>query len=324
MTDSISSRGRKLFAGWREAIFGGAAAVVVYSVPYIIAALSESRDVLTDSFLTDKKLASAVSFTLLFVGALLSLNRHETTTQLNLHLRHLEKLHEMVDLSQHADYSGLTDIVTLYSRISNPYFAGVKNELLSQFKVRLSPMATQGMSPPLSAGVYTQGEHQAFEAAIGTKTRIRAIATLFEGDFDQAPTSEETEYVATNARFVHGGGDFERLFVIDSSAYADALKRPTVRAHVGEAATLPGRVVFIDLLRKSDPELAESIGAGFLLLIDIVAFLDTPSVDRRERGQIVVDRVRLAQYERLYGRLRAYSYPIETEKHPLTNDGLLG
>ncbi len=313
---------RQALRAWSEATLAAIAAAIVFSMPYLIELISGLRRVLSGSFIADKNVSSALSFGLLFIGVLLTVSRRIVESKITTHLTQIAELAKIVDLSGNAHYGDLSRVLKLYSNITNPYFVGVKHELIDQLRFRLSPMATEGTSPPLPASVFTGEEYNALLAARGATYKIRAIATLFDGDFDPHPTAEEEAFVDANKKLIKSGADFERLFVLESADYASAVTRPSVLDHAGRKPEIPGRVVFFETIRQVDPELYRSVGDGFLLFGELVAFVDTPSSDRVVRGKIVTDPSRLAQFHRLYDRLRAYSHAIDASRHPLTGQSI--
>lgn len=311
---------RRAFVDWSEAFLGLAAAGLVFAAPYVIQAIFGLRSSLSTFFIADKNVTSGISFGLLSVGVLLSVSRKAIETKMLGQFQRVDELAKLIDLSGNAQYENLSQTLTLYSQITNPYFESVKRKLITQLKFDLSPMALEGTSPPLPASVFTGEEHSALIAACGSYTKVRAIATLFDGDFDLQPTEEEKRFIEANQRLVESGGDFERLFVIESSQYWKTIARPSVLNHIGKNPRIPGRVVFVDTLKQVDPSLDRRVGDGFLIFGEIVAFLDQPSKDRFARGRIVTNGEVLAQLHRLYEDLRAYSYVIDVETHPMTGE----
>jgi hypothetical protein len=181
-------------------------------------------------------------------------------------------------------------------------------------------MAFSKQSPPLSASMFGTAEIEKLQEKRSSKIKVRALATLFEGDFDVFPTAEEENFMRANLALVDSGNDFERIFLLTSDAYVSSLQRPSFALQAKKNSRIHGRVVFLETLQKQDPELLHKVEHGFLVFGDEVAFVDLPSSDKFSRGFIVTHPDRLRDMHQLYEQLRTYSYPLSTSKHPATGE----
>ena len=98
-----------------------------------------------------------MSIGLIAVGALLALSRRRIEARMDTrfaqleggiesHLAQLDHLANFIDLTVNARYAELARMAALYSQITDPVFAGVKQELITQLRFALSPMANDGQS----------------------------------------------------------------------------------------------------------------------------------------------------------------------------------
>lgn len=310
---------RTTIASWFEAFAGLALAALVFGLPHLFGWLAGLAGLASSLFVSDSKITSALAFGVAAAGAMLSISRHQIEAKISARMREVERLAELVDISNEVSHEELRELVGLYQRIADPNFMTVKQDIVRRAKRELAPMAFERESPPLSASVYTRAETERLTAYRGKRgVRVRALATLFEGDFDAEPTAEEEGFITANVELAKSGVDFERLFLMRSEAYAEAISRKSVAIHAGDRAELKGRVVFLEALRANDPALLRRAGDGFLIFGTDVGFVDRPTEDKFERGVIVTNPDRLSSMQQLYDDLVIYSYALSTTIHPGT------
>lgn len=309
---AISSRFEALIG-----IFGG---LIVYLLPHLVKWAGGLGGALSDYFISDPKLTSAVAFCVAAIGALLSISRKAIETNFQEDTARMNQLADIVDLSGNAHFSELHTLISVYQRITDREFDSIKHEIIMNAKGRLAKMAFNQESPPLPASMFGSAETAKLQEKRGSKVKVRALSTLFDGDFDLNPTAEEQMFIRANVDLVASGGDFERIFVFRSDDYEINLRRPSVALHAMKNSQIPGRVVFIETLQKQDPDLMRSIEYGFLVFGNEVAFIDRPSHDKFLRGVIVTHPDRLREIHQLYDHLRTYSYSFSDAIHPATGE----
>lgn len=304
---------------WAEALAGIAVAALVSALPYLFSWVAGLAGLFSDFFVSDTKVTSALAFGIAAAGAMLSISRHQLATKVDVRMREVERLATLVDISNEVSHDELRELVSLYQRIADPSFVSVKQDIVRRAKRELSPMATEQESPPLSASCFAREETDRLKSYKGKRgERVRALATLFEGDFDKEPTAEEERFMVANVEMAKSGVDFERLFLMHSEEYEEAISRKSIAMHVGGSAKLKGRVVFFDTLRTNDPALIRRAGYGFLIFGAAVGFIDRPTDDKSERGVMITNSDKLQAMHQLYDDLAVYSYPMSDSVHPAT------
>ena len=217
-------RGRVIVDQWAEAIAGSALAAVVFLIPHLFGWIASLGAPLPDFFMLDAKIMGALGFGTAAAGAMLSLSRHQFQKHFEAKLHSVDQLATLVDIETEANHEDLRELVALYQRVANPSFVHIKRDIVHKAKRELSPMAFEQESPALSGSAYSReqtAQLRRFRSQPGEK--VRAVATLFDGDFDAVPTAEEELFMNANLEMAQRGADFERLFVMGVDEYPDAI-----------------------------------------------------------------------------------------------------
>ncbi len=275
--------------------------VVLYLID-ATAPQSQSVQAITNAI--DTKTLAGVSW---IMGALLAVNRISYLRSVSEKLEPVNKLSEILDLTQDCDINGVSTLLKQYIRINADDFNQVKESIIEEATQKLLKLATDKTSDLLAAGDYYRWLYPYLENA-GKKSVIRAISTGYE--WEETPAEEKFNQLSIKA--CANGASFERLFVITKKDLSELIKNPVIKsqASVTDSNTIKAYFVDRDYLIKNDKVLLSSIDDGYIEFDNRVAMLDVSSEDNEVRGKVTMNEAKLKQLSKSFDSLMAFAKPL--------------
>jgi hypothetical protein len=241
------------------------------------------------------------------VGLLLGLNQIRTDVKTEKGFERVNRLAEIVDISSNTDIEQLKLLVDAYSRIPEPEFQTVKDNVVTLARDELLRLARDKSSGELSTGTYYRWLLPMIGDAPSGST-IKALSLMLQCEWDESQAEES--FIEANIQAARRGVIISRIFVMPRTLLREACENPAVRSHLKEVepANLRGYFVDLDWLQQHDEPLASKLGDGFIAFDQQeVALIDLHSVSGSIRGLVTKLPAELAKIRIVHEELAIHA-----------------
>jgi hypothetical protein len=246
------------------------------------------------------------------VGILLTVNQLKIGQRLDAGLARVDKLADVVDLSDHCDVEGLRHLIEEYAKVPEREFAAPKEEVLAAAREELVRLRTEKSSAVLSTGAYYRWLLDMLDETKRPQ-RVYALSLMMSCEWDDSPV--EFRFIEANIRAAQRGVKIDRIFVMPKAQLPFARQNRAVRSHFSDELPkgLRGHFVDADRLRVADRALYERLGDGFIAFDDRVALVDLHSTDGSARGRVTMRSATLREITRTFEELLVHSESLTPE-----------
>jgi hypothetical protein len=211
-----------------------------------------------------------------------------------------------MDLTLSCSVVELNAVNQVYTRISEPEFQAVKNNIVREASDSLLKLANDKTSGPLSSGEYYAWLLQIIDSA-QPNSAIWALSLMLEYEWDDSPVERRFMQASINAakRGVH----VERIFVMKRDLLAKALANPAIKVQSLEEEPKKFSGLFVDYhyIETHDPGLISRLGLGFIAFDRRVALIDLATPDGQVRGRVTMNAAEISRLATLYEQLKMHS-----------------
>jgi hypothetical protein len=222
----------------------------------------------------------------------------------------LDRIREHFDLSSQAHFDMFRDMLQTYSKIIEPEFSKVKDNILSDARSRLMDLANDKKSLILPTTTYYGWLLPMLKNAMPPEG-IWALSMMREPEWDDS--QPERDFIDFSKGASDRGVPIDRIFVVGRAAVSSALENPAIKFHLhsSKPANLRGYVVEDEVVKASDEELYAILGDGFIAFGERVALVDVFS-GKSARGYVTMNPVQIARLRDVYDRLRILAEPLDS------------
>jgi hypothetical protein len=220
----------------------------------------------------------------------------------------LDQIREFLDVSQ-ASQGGFRDMLQVYTRITEEEFRKVKEGIIEEAREKLLHLANDKKSEILSQTRYYSWLLPMVEKTAPGR-QVFALSMMREPEWDDS--KPERDFIRLMKEAAERGVQISRIFVMDKSALPTALANPAITIHKkGEKPnSLVGYYVDLEELKKSDPELLNELGDGFILFDDRVSLVDVFSKSGA-RGYVTMNGAAISHLRDIFDRLMILARDLE-------------
>jgi hypothetical protein len=260
-------------------------------------------------FLLNKKDLAQVTWV---IGAFQSFGRLAYAKTLASELEPVRKLAEVVDLSASSEVDEIRNLVRLYTNITEPEFANVKELVVQDAIKRLRKLAYEKTSDDLASGEYYAWLLPKIDA-LGRGDEIWAVSMMLDSEWDDSVS--EQRFLDANINAARRGVTVNRIFVVPEAIIPELAANKGIRAHLARVrgVGLNGFIVRREFLQQRDPRLLQQLGEGLIAFGARVAVIDATSPEGLIRGRVTMNSTEIAVLRRMFDALRSHADELENQ-----------
>ncbi|MGB6164018.1 MAG: hypothetical protein WCF33_03990 [Pseudonocardiaceae bacterium] len=240
-------------------------------------------------------------------GALLTVANITQTVRLRREFDRVNKIGDLVDLSQQATVEPIRELLRLYVSILEPELVPLKEDAIEECSEVLAKLAQDKVSSEISGSEYYIWLNRMLENS-PRNAMIRAVSTMMEAEWITSPA--ERKFLDANIVAAHHWATIHRIFVTTRARFARPVNQVVIYEHVSGPTRLLAHIVWQDDLEKHDATLLREIGDGFIIFDDRVALIDVSVSPDEARGIVTMSVAQLRALHRLYDRLMLLAHRV--------------